>query len=695
MKNFYFVILLIIASLSGVYSQTLVSTQVQKKNVVLEEFTGIHCGYCPEGHAIAQQLLDDNPGKAVVIAIHTGGFATPGTGEPDFRTPFGDAIASQSNLTGYPAGTVNRHLFSDLASNGGTAMGRGGWITAASRIFPEDSPVNVGASTSFNATTRELTVNVELYYTSNSATSSNFINVALLQSNILGPQSGGGAGNNYVHKHMLRHLITGQWGDEITTTSTGTFVQKTYTYTVPTDYIGVDCVIEDCSVAVFVSESHQEILSGADVPAIDGTTLVVASLTEPSNTVLNPAESTTATFNMNITNKLATDEDFLFTLTKDDELTGWGSSFSLNGSTYNTSTTETLTAGVQTPITIDVTTNTNSGFVKYTLTVKSISNPNAPEIIQNVYVISNVKTLLVNNQGAWSTGTPSDLASDYIDAFINANVTQYTQCDYKKFMLAGTQNKLSDVDNIFFNIGWTFPGFTNENVAFFSSFLDGGGNLFVAGQDVGWDTWASQGNGTIETKAFYTNYLNADYQADGSPSNNTINSNGDDDVFGTVGTSSIVNIYGGSNMYPDEIAAIGNGQTIFYYNTGTTKSAGVKSSNGTYKTVYLGFDPSMVSNVDVRNDIIRKTYNWFEGIVSVEEIDNNISIYPNPASEFIMASVPANSKIDIFDLTGKIILSEIIINKNQKVNINKLKPGIYIIKANTGNKIMNSKFIVK
>ena len=34
-------------------AQTFVSTTPENKNVILEEFTGISCGFCPDGHLIA------------------------------------------------------------------------------------------------------------------------------------------------------------------------------------------------------------------------------------------------------------------------------------------------------------------------------------------------------------------------------------------------------------------------------------------------------------------------------------------------------------------------------------------------------------------------------------------------------------------------------------------------------------------
>ena len=74
-------------------SQTFVSTSPENKNVVLEEFTGIYCTFCPDGHLIAQTLHDANPSDVFLINIHTGGYSNPnGPSDPDFNTLFGGAI---------------------------------------------------------------------------------------------------------------------------------------------------------------------------------------------------------------------------------------------------------------------------------------------------------------------------------------------------------------------------------------------------------------------------------------------------------------------------------------------------------------------------------------------------------------------------------------------------------------------------
>jgi hypothetical protein len=120
-------------------AQDLVSTDPSNRNGILEEYTGIYCGYCPQGHAIAKQLMTDNPGRFFAINIHEGGYAVPqaGSGHPDFRTPWGKALLDLAGVTGFPMGSINREVF--LA--GKTAMSRGDWATYATQVMSEAYPV--------------------------------------------------------------------------------------------------------------------------------------------------------------------------------------------------------------------------------------------------------------------------------------------------------------------------------------------------------------------------------------------------------------------------------------------------------------------------------------------------------------------------------------------------------------------------
>lgn len=244
-----------------------VSTEPANRNVIIEEYTGINCGYCPDGHRIVREYMEANPGRAFGINIHQGGFAAM------YTTQWGDALNNQTGMAGsYPSGTVNRHIFAD----GITGLGRGSFVSCGNQILAMPSFVNVAAQASIDAATRTLTVNVEVYYTGDAETGSNYLNVALLQDSIIGPQ--GGASSNpeqvtadgqYIHMHMLRDLLTGQWGEELSVEGSavipqGTLFQKTYTYTIPAHMSDALVKLSQLHLVVFVTKDHQEIYTGSE-----------------------------------------------------------------------------------------------------------------------------------------------------------------------------------------------------------------------------------------------------------------------------------------------------------------------------------------------------------------------------------------------------------------------------------------------
>ena len=259
------------------FAQTLVDTVPHNKNVVLEEFTGIHCTYCPDGHVIAQSIYNAYPQRVSLINVHVGSYAQPSFGEPDFRTVFGSSLSAQSNLSGYPAGTINRHLFFNLSQSNGTAMSRSNWQQATIITLNELSPVNIGSIAQYDTITGELHIDVEIYYTDTQSVFLNYLNVAITQDSVLGPQTGAQSFNSaaivpgpwsptYSHQHMLRHLVTGQWGAVLDPITPGTFLNLIYIWQVPSDINDIPVLIEHLKVISFVTESSQEIITGVETP---------------------------------------------------------------------------------------------------------------------------------------------------------------------------------------------------------------------------------------------------------------------------------------------------------------------------------------------------------------------------------------------------------------------------------------------
>lgn len=307
------------------FAQLPVSTTPSNKTVVLEEFTGIHCGYCPDGHRIANDIKAANtPGKVIPINIHTGGYATPSGSEPDYRTAEGNAIAAISTMgiTGYPTGSMNRHVYQGTA----ITMSRGVWSQYATQTIGQSSYVNVALQGTLNVTTRVLTVNVEVYYTGSSPVSTNNLTVMLLENDVVGPQSNYGNYNptqinpdgTYNHQHMLRKVLnTSAMGEVLTTTTSGTLVQKQYTYTIPAQFVNNTPQLGNLEIIAFVAESNTEIISGAygpitlsgftyskdaQVQTVSSEATVCAGVLNPKTRIYNNGSSaiTSATINYNV-----------------------------------------------------------------------------------------------------------------------------------------------------------------------------------------------------------------------------------------------------------------------------------------------------------------------------------------------------------------------------------------------------------
>ena len=57
-------------------AQTFVSTTPGNRNVLIEEYTGVRCQYCPMGHKATDFTVNSFPGRAFAINIHQGMFAS-------------------------------------------------------------------------------------------------------------------------------------------------------------------------------------------------------------------------------------------------------------------------------------------------------------------------------------------------------------------------------------------------------------------------------------------------------------------------------------------------------------------------------------------------------------------------------------------------------------------------------------------
>ena len=253
-----------------------VATTPKNKNAVLEELTGIKCQYCPDGHKRANQVAAANPGRVVLVNIHAGGYAQPSAGQPDLRTPAGNAIDGFFDPDGYPAGSVQRTPF---GSETVLATSRTNWTSMVNSTLNQPSPVNVAMDAQIDAATRQVTVTVEIYYTTPFPSgTNNYLNIGFVQNNFEGPQVGASLNptaiqpnGKYLHQHIFRGFINanGTWGEPIDASQTGV-ITKTVTYTLPASIASVPLDMGELQFFAFVHQGHaayntSKILTAAEV----------------------------------------------------------------------------------------------------------------------------------------------------------------------------------------------------------------------------------------------------------------------------------------------------------------------------------------------------------------------------------------------------------------------------------------------
>ncbi len=243
----------------------MVSTDPSNRNVLIEEFTGRNCGYCPWGQYFVNQTIKENPGRVFTVNIHKESSLSPST-YPNLNTLKGADIAKAFNKDGaLPKATVNRSEEEAV----GLSTTQNWWNSMTLEQLAQPAECNIAGSVTINPETRLARITVEVYYTADSKVENNYLTVIMLQDSILGSQSGADynqeqiVGNQYCHMHVYRNTLTDKWGDAIAPTTAGTLITKTYKYTIPETIgspNGVKVDLNNVHFLAFVAE-HQS--SGA------------------------------------------------------------------------------------------------------------------------------------------------------------------------------------------------------------------------------------------------------------------------------------------------------------------------------------------------------------------------------------------------------------------------------------------------
>lgn len=207
---------------NAVFDTTYIESPVavaELKNVVIEDFTGVKCTNCPQGHQIIADIKTANPNRIVAVAMHPQNSLGLPYGPPSYpinpdlrNAKVQDLFANYFGQTSEPIAAVDRKLFPGETK---ILIDKGTWTNYANQEIALTTPVNLNLTASYDSSTRELTIATELHYTQN-VTEENKMTIVLTESNITATQLDGIVVDTfYQHKDVLRDFVSATYGDAV------------------------------------------------------------------------------------------------------------------------------------------------------------------------------------------------------------------------------------------------------------------------------------------------------------------------------------------------------------------------------------------------------------------------------------------------------------------------------------------------
>ena len=204
------------------------------KKVLIEEFTGAWCGYCPDGAHRVENLINDNDGRVVGVSLHSG---------DAMEVAHTNYLETTYQNTGFPSGMVDR-----VSLNGSTTLNRGYWDGVASNQLSETAVCGLAIISQVNGASAAVEVHAGFNSTLNG--DDYRLTVYLIEDGVTGTGSGYDQRNyyntdsespfydlgdpivGYEHNHTLRAVLSESLGDAIMVSEMVSGGEHIETYTV-------------------------------------------------------------------------------------------------------------------------------------------------------------------------------------------------------------------------------------------------------------------------------------------------------------------------------------------------------------------------------------------------------------------------------------------------------------------------------
>jgi hypothetical protein len=188
--------------------------------IVLEEFTGHTCIFCPAGTREILRLDSIYKEQLIPVGIHAGGFAVPRSSGTKYRTDFrvegghGETYLQAFNPgNAYPRGMVSRL--------GATSVSSNQWSQDIASIKDDAPSAKLGLTTYLGPDTNIIRANIRIEWLQ--TLPDNYkLQVYLVEDHITDWQKDGAQEiPDYDHRHVLRKVVNDTWGKSLQSAVSG------------------------------------------------------------------------------------------------------------------------------------------------------------------------------------------------------------------------------------------------------------------------------------------------------------------------------------------------------------------------------------------------------------------------------------------------------------------------------------------
>ncbi len=654
---FIFTILLLMTSL----------TEAQYRRIVLlEEATNASCGPCAANNPTLQAFFENNFGGVISVRYHAW---WPGS-DPMYNA---NQSGNKARINYYGiSGVPNYVIDGDLK---GVPGDREAMKTQMQERLAMGSPVKIDVS----AQTTADSVITEIIITAGADVMQSDLKLrAAVIERMKTYNSPPGSNGEKVFPDIFRKMMTSADGEPINEIKNGDVLTYRYSTAMESDWNRYDLAV----VAWLQSDDTKEVINSN----INLNTYVVYS-NDPPAVFLDYNQSYTKKMfivneNESVLNLKAFPKDWTLPL-------AWNSSIYVDGVEKDTIEAA-LNPGDTLNIELNLMTAEEGKFADLKIFVQNADDIYKYGSSSSFFgTVNSGSVLFVDADGGENYETKFFEALDSA----KANYTYVPKANVDALFKSADPNQF---DALIWNISWSFPAMDLNSVNFLSNYLDNGGSLFIAGQDIGWDIFDGQGSsGFTEARNFYEYYLDADYVADNSNVYLMDGVEGD-----PLGDGLSFRLQGPYSKYPEVIDSKSGSGVLFMNYQGTDKYGAIHFDSGTFKTVYTGFGLEQISESEMRNLLVKNILNWFGVLTNVDdngsdqltykyELSQN---YPNPfnPATTIKYQIKNRTKVEVsvYDILGREVARLVNAvqeagNYNVDFNAAQLSSGVYFYRLKT------------